>query len=224
MSINKNPPKWENSATTAYRVMALNCQSLQKHFIHIKNDKMLYFGDVICLSETWMVENCLHTNFQLHGFVLHTNSVGYGKGLATYFKQEIFKHAVDIKELNLQLTKLTSVTLDVVSVYRSRDGSLKVLADHILSIVDSSKTTVICGDFNVCTATSNNNHLTKTLKLHGFLQLVNEATHIKGGHIDHVYVRQGGNQMNVDVSLYSPYYAATDHDALLITLEHPGNT
>ena len=50
-----------------------------------------------------------------------------------------------------------------------------------------------------------------------------DATHIHGGHIDHVYVRQGDQQMNVDVSLYSPYYSSTDHDAMLVTLELTGN-
>ena len=124
----------------------------------------------------------------------------------------------------MQVTKLCSPSLDVVSVYRSRDGSLQELTDHIFSLVDEKKTTVIFGDFNVCTSTSKNNHLTTTLKVQGFLKHGNDATHIHGGHIDHVYVRQGDQQMDVDVSLYSPYYSATDHDNLLITLEKKGNT
>ena len=70
--------------------------------------------------------------------------------------------------------------------------------------------------------TSSNNGLSKTLKLHGFLQYIKEATHIKGGHIDHFYLKEGDQEMTVDFCLYSPYYSANDHDALIVVLEKPG--
>ena len=222
ISINKNPPKWEKSEN-GIKVMAFNCRSLNLHFTHIAKDPTIQFGDTICLSETWLPKEFSGDNFHVDGFQLHTNSAGHGKGLATYFKEKIFTHSVDITEVNLQVTKLYSPSLDVISVYRSQEGSLQKLTDNLLSIVDNSKTTLICGDFNVCLKTSRNNCLSKTLKLNGFLQHVKEATHIKGGHIDHVYLKQGDQEMTVDVCHYSPYYLATDHDALLVTLEKPGN-
>ena len=49
-----------------------------------------------------------------------------------------------------------------------------------------------------------------------FKQLVHEATHINGGHIDHVYLRS--DSLVATVELYSPYYTAKDHDALCISL------
>ena len=52
----------------------------------------------------------------------------------------------------------------------------------------------------------------------GFAQLVSEATHYKGRHIDHVYSNHDVKCIQVDVSLYSPYYLAKDHDAICITL------
>ena len=39
-----------------------------------------------------------------------------------------------------------------------------------------------------------------------------------GGHIDHVYSNHSPHEYQVDVTLYSPYYLAKDHDALLITI------
>ena len=47
-------------------------------------------------------------------------------------------------------------------------------------------------------------------------QLVKEATHIEGGHIDHVYIRSEG--LSATVEMYSPYYTAKDHDALCISI------
>ena len=52
----------------------------------------------------------------------------------------------------------------------------------------------------------------------GFAQLVHEATHFKGGHIDHVYSNHNPSQLNVGISLYSPFYLAKDHDAICITV------
>ena len=221
ISINKNPPKWEQSLN-GYKVMAFNCRSLNLHFHHIAKDPTIQFGDIICLCETWLPQDFSGQHYQINGFKLHTNSAGHGKGLATYFKEAIFTHSLDITEVNMQLTKLCSPYLDVVSVYRSQDGSLQKLTDHILNVVDNRKTTIVCGDFNVCIKTSRNNGLSKTLKLHGFLQYVKEATHIKGGHIDHVYLKQGVQEMTVDACLYCPYYSATDHDALLVVIEKSG--
>ena len=47
--------------------------------------------------------------------------------------------------------------------------------------------------------------------------MVKEATHIKGGHIDHVYWKdEHCVWKDLNLELYSPYYS--DHDASLITL------
>ena len=62
-----------------------------------------------------------------------------------------------------------------------------------------------------------NNRLIKRLEDLGFQQLIKEATHFAGGHIDHIYVN---HQAVVDVSLYSPYYCAKDHDALLAVVKN----
>jgi hypothetical protein len=46
--------------------------------------------------------------------------------------------------------------------------------------------------------------------------LVREATHIEGGHIDHVYLRTD-ESMSATVEIYSPYYTAKDHDAICVS-------
>jgi exonuclease III len=141
-----------------------------------------------------------------------------GKGIATYFRPDIFQHCADVKEKNFQLTKLTSQSVDVISVYRSQEGKINELENHLLNLMDMEKTTLICGDFNVCFKTDRNHKIIHTLEHFGFKQLVQEETHIKGGLIDHVYFRQIVDQFCVDCTLYSPYYCALDHDALLTTV------
>ena len=49
-----------------------------------------------------------------------------------------------------------------------------------------------------------------------FCQIVNQATHIEGGHLDHAYIRNGGHFEKVpDIQLTPKYYS--DHDAICIT-------
>ena len=81
------------------------------------------------------------------------------------------------------------------------------------------KSTIICGDFNICFSEYQDNVLVQTLLDLGFEQKVLEATHIEGGLIDQVYVRGGKTQIRSHVSMYSPYYTATDHDAICIEVK-----
>ena len=85
------------------------------------------------------------------------------------------------------------------------------------SLIDVDKPTLITGDFNVCTLKDQDNGITSNLKKWRFSLMTHEATHIQGGHIDHVYWRDTTKQwMKPKVERYSPYWS--DHDALLVTL------
>ena len=109
--------------------------------------------------------------------------------------------------------------MDIISVYSSSGAKLEELSAELLIIFNPSKTTVICGDLNVCYNSQRNNRVTTTLETHGFEQLVKEATHLQGGLIDHVYLHQVNDVFKPEVSIYSPYYCATDHDAILLHLD-----
>ena len=200
------------------KIFSLNCQSLRGKIEHLREDKIVTTSDVICLSETWLMSDENIDNIKIDGYVLQLNGVGRGKGVATYFRQNIFHHSQDIKERYFQLTKLISESLDVISLYRSHEGQIDQLLNEITDIISWEKTTLICGDFNICYNKHSSNKLIETLENYGFKQLVQEATFIKGSLIDHVYLRECGTRSNVDCCLYSPYYCAMDHDALLTTV------
>ena len=219
ISINSNPPLWENEKTSLIKIFSLNCQSLKSKFSHIQADKIITEGHIVCLSETWLLSDEDNEYIQLNGYILHANSAGRGKGLAIYFKPNMFQHDKDVNQTYFQLTKLKSKYVDVISVYRSKEGIINQILDQLSNLIDWDKTTLICGDFNVCYRSDRDNKLITTLEAHGFKQLVQEATHIKGGLIDHAYIRESGTSVSVDCSLYSPYYCAMDHDALLTTID-----
>ena len=82
-------------------------------------------------------------------YLLHVNSVGSGKGIATYYRRGKFKPERDVKEDDLQISKFTSEMFDVVSVYRSKDCRLK-FQDVFKNMLSEKKPSLIIGDMNIC--------------------------------------------------------------------------
>ena len=217
--MNKNLNSWESNMEIL-KIFSLNCQSIQKKITHIKEDSVVLRSDVICLSETWLRTDIVSEDLKIEGFDLALNSSGAGKGLGTYFRGNILQLAENINEEKFQLTKLCSENLDVISVYRSQHCKKNDIEVSLIRLINSEKRTVICGDFNICFEKEKHNGLIKTIERHGFKQFVDDATHISGGHIDHVY---SNNNTDIEVTLYSPYYCAKDHDGLLIEVQKDTN-
>ena len=219
-SINKNPPTFEQTFQSCVKISVLNCHSLLDKILDIKSDKMLAFSHVICLTETWLKHDFyLEQDLQIKGYKLHLNSFGEqrAKGLAIYFKEDAFHVESAEKHLTIQVSKLSSDSMDIIVVYRSKNCHIGW--EKISTKINHSKTTVVVGDFNVCYNENKSHPLVKKLLEFGFQQLVTQATHIEGGLIDHVYFRNGQQPMDIDVAMYSPYYTANDHDALCLTLK-----
>ena len=103
---------------------------------------------------------------------------------------------------------------DLIVVYKSPTGKDSDLRNILERAINPQRSTLVCGDFNMCFTERKISNTILFLIESGFMQLVQDPTHIAGGHIDHVYVR--GIQANIQ--LYSPYYTAKDHDGLLISI------
>ena len=59
-----------------------------------------------------------------------------------------------------------------------------------MPMIDSSRTSIICGDLNICALQERGNVISQRLEEAGFVQFVQEATYIQGGLIDHVYIKK----------------------------------
>ena len=92
------------------------------------------------------------------------------------------------------------------------------MAKDLDQIIDQTKPTIICGDLNFCYITQRANLVTTILEGKGFRQLIEEASHLQGGHIDHVYSNLDPDIFKVDIMMYSPYYTSRDHDAFCINI------
>ena len=200
------------------------CHSTASHCLinskleELKEDEIILLSDVICLTETWLKSDSTTDDIMIPGFELHLNSVGYGKGIGTYYKLDKISFDIDIKNQTVQITKMSSSEIDIINIYRSQGANNMEVADGIRKIINEEKITIVCGDFNLCFIEKKENVVTKMLEGLGFIQLVKEATHFKGGHIDHVYSNHDPEMFIIDMMMYSPYYTSRDHDALCITI------
>ena len=110
---------------------------------------------------------------------------------------------------------MSSYDIDIIFIYRSKGN--KTLFEILKHLIEPDRCILICGDFNICFFEYPKHYISCSLEMLGFVQLIHEASHFSGGHLTHAYFRSH-NEIKAHYSLYSPYYTARDHDALLITL------
>ena len=111
--------------------------------------------------------------------------------------------------------KFEAADIVIIGVYRSNEGNCRDIGEKLDAMAVEDKFCVIGGDININLLKSPNNLITAKLKEKGFEQIVKKATHIEGGLIDHVYIRQGkknkiGEQEKRE-NRFSPYCASYNH-------------
>ena len=122
VSINNNPETWDKQSDPEItKICFLNAKSLMNKFDNIR-------------SETWIPDNIDENYYELKNYKAHVNNDGIGKGIAVYHKQE-FQHICDFNEEHINITKMESNNIDVITVYRSKEGSLKELMNNIKVIM-----------------------------------------------------------------------------------------
>ena len=215
VSVNRNPTKWNNPLVQGVRVSSINARSLKKHMEDISKDPTLLRSDLICIQETWIDTEEEQNVYSLDGYTKHLNSQGRGKGLAIYIKKNKFKYVTEFKSPYMQITKVTSEKMDVISVYRSQEEPFLSLNNQMEALIDPNKTTLVVGDFNFCYKTSQNEFCSFMSKSK-FKQLVEAATHIEGGLLDHAYFKCVGDEREATVELCSNYYS--DHDTVTVLI------
>ena len=107
----------------------------------------------MCFTETWLRTDSVVEEIQIPYYQLHLNSNGAGKGLAIYYNQESHFPDLDIKKDRVQMTRLRTQHVNIITVYRSQGADCSELMNDLQQIVSHTEPTIICGDFNLCLLT-----------------------------------------------------------------------
>ena len=215
-SMNSNPSPWW-SHDDSIKIATLNCRGLLAHINDINHDHFLKQATVINLLETSLDQGAQGPATMLTDFTSNFYSVGKGKGIASFVKashNDITPSGESIRGL-CQIVKLSSSDLDIFAVYKSKTHSYAQMVWSMKDLMDPGKATYIAGDFNI--DSSRDKGLATELTAMGFRSVVNAATHVAGGHIDHGYFRDTEEVWQLTVERFSPYY--TDHDLLAAVLK-----
>ena len=117
-----------------------------------------------------------------------------------------------------QIGKFRNKSIDIINIYRSQAGHPVELLEDLRKMIRVGRITLVTGDFNACFREDFNSRLIQGLLSLGFNQLVHEATHIKGRHIDHAYLLDPTGKVHPVIERYSPYYS--DHDGICIVIQN----
>ena len=170
--------------------MSLNILSLRKHFLDLEKRFQTKSIDCLCLQETWLHETSDAVQYQIRDMIPHLNSVGLGRGIATYNSEDFHLRGEFICEQSCQLLKVRSDNIDIINVYRSQDCSIKLFKDKIQYVIDPLMPTIITGDTNIDISRESGQQFLEFMNNLGFTQLVKFPTHDKGGLLDHVFVTE----------------------------------
>ena len=196
--------------TMNVEIITMNIRSLRKSYQDVVRLFEFQPSDVICLQETWLMPGEDPAKFTVGGMIPWLNSVGLGKGLATYCSSP-FKLKQHYCLEDCQLTKISSEKLEIINVYRS--SQCKVFENELETLMNIKKPTIVCGDTNINVGAGSSQLMDLMTNL-GFKQLVTGSTHDRGGCIDQVFVN---SFLNAKVEKTRVQF--TDHDQLRVILK-----
>ena len=194
--------------------ISCNIRSLKKNFENFVSASLTKQAQVMCMQETWL-DPLVTTSKLLENVVWnqHNNSVGKGKGITTFYKQD-FVWEQDVKQANYQITKVCSDNIDIINVYRSSGAENINFLEDLCFLVKSGKQTMILGDFNICYISEKSHQVFGMLKSLGFQQLVKHPTHIEGRLIDLVFFFSPDSSDCYEVKQQAQWF--TDHDLIQV--------
>jgi hypothetical protein len=209
-----NAKPWQLQVSNGLKISVLNVRSLKAHSTDLNQDFVLSNSDIICLTETWTHPDDAKKDAGLHGFVVHQETFGKGKGVAICVKDGISAKIVSSKSTPLfQHLGIQIEDLAIFVMYRSQGCEKECLQESISEAVTASGRTLILGDFNL---DFNSSHYKSNMGVLcqqlGLKQYVQEPTHDAGHILDLVL-------SNFDIPVeylfhHHPYYS--DHDAVCL--------
>ena len=181
----------------------------------MKKDPVVQKSAIICLQETWH-DRDKENDPVLEGFESHFNSGDHwkGNGIASFHKNT-FSVNQSIWARDFQLTKMISSDIQIINIYYKKISEQSFL--HCLkSLINDIKTTLLVGDFNIDFNSKEKNNVISWLESKNMVQVVDKASQIAGGLLDHVWVSK---EMLPYIKIVQKGLFYSDHDMITVLLD-----
>ena len=214
---------------SSLNISLLNVRSLNKHAKSLKDFGEFIESDLLLLTETQLPNdyNCEAIKNHLSDFELKfQNDVDKFKSLMFGYRKNL--EAFEIEKFSgFFLCKVLKhsfidIPFKILLLYRSHQESLQSFMNTLNGFLEQhTDIDIILGDFNIDLLNENSdvNMLRNLLsgRTYGYRQIIDEPTHIDGGLLDHVYIKE--NMFHLfDVSKIKICVNISDHDALKINI------
>ena len=241
------PHSWPIVVEKSLLLAVINCRSLNKNGIKLKDHIVEHDCDIIAVTETWLPCEDLLAK-QIIGDVCPEGykmshiprSSGGGIGILyktcldirvadncqpTNVKYNTFEHAQHLLNMN-------SKRIRIITIYRPPPSTTNGLTtaqfffefamflEHLISL---SAQIVIVGDVNLHLENTSNNQTRKFLELLDTLnlsQLVNQPTHRLGHTLDCIITEQDANLVN-DICVHTPWISDHSLVAFKLSVQKP---
>ena len=196
-------------------VTLLNIRSINKRLIDFAYDKSLRKSDVICLTETQMMQRSqTEVNSELQEFeIIHNTNVDKFQSLAFCLKDltGIISYEKMVGASYITFTKTTHFDhhIKLLLLYKKHALNETLFCSWLTEFVNVHNNDINMGDFNI------NYFEGYTRLLHvlsNYAQVVSNSTHLSESLLDHVYIsKEFLSETDVNGSIIDIYFS--DHDA-----------
>ncbi|XP_035683454.1 uncharacterized protein LOC118420666 [Branchiostoma floridae] len=206
----------------------LNVRSYLTHLQDLRLTDSVTNADVVCFVETFLSPQCsLGQNRMITPGMLHherQDRQSSRGGLMVMSRSAMTRHhkpGITLSSIEHMCVSLPfgNATIQVCVVYCRPPVNHKALIrdmSALINIMDITKPTVICGDFNVALqVTTTSPSLLQTMHTFGFRQLVSKPTTDQGSLLDHVYIN---TEQQATANVIDCYFS--DHDIVDIRIFH----
>ena len=198
-------------------ILSFNIRSLPANYVNLLKEPYIYDYDFILLQETWVKQNEFNC-YEIDGFKSQFTGGSHwkGNGLANYFKNDFYIQQSIYAE-KFQICKLSSETLeiDILNIYYKK-GQENEFLSYLNEFINCNKICFVFGDLNTDFLSESNDNVILWLQEHDFVQIIQNATHIQGGLLDHVWIpRNLVSKVRIDIK--SLFYS--DHDCIIFSFD-----
>ena len=123
-----------------------------------------------------------------------------------------------MKKDNMQLSKFHCANLDLISIYRSKQGNQQEMNQIIKQLENRNVPQMVVGDFNFHYLEEGANSTKQFFKKENYSQLIMEPTHIEGNVLDQAYVKDESGLLKFTAEIQTKYY--TDHRGIALVVKH----
>ena len=219
------PRAQHNISPDSLTICLLNTRSLSKHSVDIASDMRLFTVDLLCLTETQLESNrnVEHIQISLPSFNIDFNNVSCHRfnNIAICSKDDILigchikLDAISI--FTLQKPTFSMEKISIAVIYKQQNLQNGVFYTTLCNILTEHNIDILMGDFNF-DALNDQHNLPISIR-DKYKLIVNRPTHLSGGLLDHVYIKDTFlDKITYQTLIQNIFFS--DHDAVSFQLKY----